>query len=122
MEGYEPVLDILVIKQPQRRHRIFRERRHFEEDSDWQQRSCLNPDTFEFLLQRVEHRLEPTTQRSQALSAREQLLSALRYFASNSVYHAMRDAHRPPEATMCQVIKKVVAAINEELNIFLFQN
>ena len=33
----------------------------------------------------------------------------------------MRDAHGPPEATMCQVIKKAVAAINEELIYFYFK-
>ena len=82
----------------------FSTRRHFEEDSDWQQRFRLTPDTFEFLLRRVEHRLEPTTQRSQVLSAREQLLSTSRYFNSNAVYHVMRDAHGPSYATMCQVI------------------
>ena len=104
MDGYDPAIGI---------QEFFVQ--HFDEDVDWNQRFRLQSATFQFLLDRIGHHFEPPTQRSQAVSASHQILTAVRYMTTNSVYHMVRAAHGRSEATICQIINKVVAAINEEL-------
>ena len=50
-----------------------------------------------------------------ALSPGVQVLSTLRFLATNSFYHALRDAHGSLKSTVCVKVRKVADAINTEL-------
>lgn len=83
--------------------------------AEFVQRFRLRAATAEHLLLRIGNRLAPATRRNCALAPKEQLLTALRFYATNSFYHVLRDAHGPSAASVCRVVRKVSRAINEEL-------
>lgn len=101
-----------------RRHReprLYMERQNFFDGADFKQRFRISQHTVDELEERIGRLLEPSTRCNQALSPREQILTCLRFFATNGFYHLVRDAHGPSEATVCCVVKKVTRAINETL-------
>uniref|UniRef100_A0A1I8HN50 Sodium channel protein n=1 Tax=Macrostomum lignano TaxID=282301 RepID=A0A1I8HN50_9PLAT len=77
----------LLEEEPGPRPREFRERMNFVDDWDFRQRFRMLPPTFEHLLERIRPTLEYGSVRSDQLSAREQALTALRFYACNGFYH-----------------------------------
>lgn len=94
--------------------KIYKERINFEDDnSDFVQRFRLSPSTMDHVLNAVKHKIKHVTKRSCSLSSKEQLLTCLRFLATNGFYHLIRDAHGPSESSVCRAVKSVVKAINE---------
>ncbi len=94
--------------------RVALERRLFGlqgSDEDFRRRFRLPKPIFVQLLRRLEGTLQHMTQRRQALSPQQQLLTFLQCMGTNSVYHVTRDVLGPSQSTVCRVIKRVSNAI-----------
>jgi len=109
-------MDILNILATNQQSRVYSERNFFEEDeSNFRQRYRVSHASFEDLVRRLEAHLKYKTKRSHSLSVQEQILTALHFYATNSVYHVLRDSHGPHESTVCRTVQRVTAAINDNL-------
>ncbi len=96
---------------------IVRERINFTQlsDSSFKEKFRFSKLGFENLLRRLGAGLKQASDRNNPLPPEQQLLFALRFYASNSVYHAVADAHGPHKSTLCRVLQRVTAIINREL-------
>uniref|UniRef100_A0A915CXY7 DDE Tnp4 domain-containing protein n=1 Tax=Ditylenchus dipsaci TaxID=166011 RepID=A0A915CXY7_9BILA len=75
-----------------RRQRVFRPRAIVNDPGMFRERFRLTPRQADVLLGVLGPGLEPSTKRSNPLSAREKLLCALRFFASNGLFYSIGDA------------------------------
>ena len=100
-----------------RRPRIFMERTHFNEDSDFQQRFRMNEEAIQILKNHIASSLAYPTARNHAFSTREQILTCLRFYATNSFYHVLRDSHGPSESTVYRCVRTVTHAIQGYLDL-----
>ena len=113
MDGYDPVLNILQLNLAAPTPRVFLPRCHFEVDGDWNQRYRLQEGTVNMILERIKPRLI-LANRKGTISPRQQLLTALRFYSTNSFYHVVRDAHGPSESSVCRIVRRVTESINAE--------
>ena len=105
----------LVNERRRRRPRVFLQRQHFLIDANFAQRFRVSPETATRLENILGPHLMHRTRRNDALSPREQVLTTLRFLATNGFYHLIRDAHGPSEATICHTIRRVSLLINHLL-------
>lgn len=78
--------------EPRRKIPRFKERISYEDnEKDFQERYRFTPRLVNLLLDELGDSLEPTTNRSHALSSKEKLLAALCYYASGHFYYSIAD-------------------------------
>ena len=94
-----------------RRQKVYLPRQHFAVDADFIQRFRMRQNAAEILLRSIAPLIPDNTTKEGGLSLNEQLLVTLRFLATNSFYHVLRDSHGPSEATICITIKRVIRAI-----------
>ena len=99
-----------------RRPREFKERINFSYDhADFVQRFRLSQETVHYLEERIGHHLQRNSNRNHALTPSQQILTSLRFLATNGFYHLIRDSHGPSESSVCVVLKDFVRVVNENL-------
>ena len=111
MELFDLLEDELV--ELGRNPKIFRPRQYLEDDMEFKQRFRLSIGIFNELKDRLSETLLHPTLRNKCLSPQEQILTTLRFYATNSFYHVIRDSHDPHESTACRTVKAVTTAIND---------
>lgn len=117
-----------------RKRKRFAPRKHYDEDpKDFKERYRLTPRLFDLLYAEIGPFLERETRRSHALSGREVLLAALRFYASGHFYYSLGDcqgnnlnlciiiasfwgAHK---TTLCNAVREVTTIINQRLGYFI---
>jgi hypothetical protein len=80
---------------------------------EYNERFRLNAIAVEELLRDIGHILHHPTNRSSALSARNQLLIALHWLGNGGEYHGIADMHGISKSTVCRTVCSVVMAVNE---------
>ena len=95
-----------------RRPRVFRPRINMDPSTE---RFRLDDETIDFLIERCGTELRHASDRNCALSPREQILCATRFFASGADYRVVGDAHGVSAATVCRTVKRVSHTINTRL-------
>lgn len=111
-------MDVVMLEDEparQRRPRNFLPRQCFNHEPDFVQRFRLSWQTYEELERPIGPQLARATKRNNALEPRQQVLTALRFYATNSFYHVLRDAHGPSEASVCGILRTVTRVINDTL-------
>lgn len=74
----------------------------------------MSPQTATYVEERVSHNLLRDTNQNHALTPHQQLLTSLRFLATNGFYHLIRDAHGLSESSVYRSVKAVVSSINDE--------
>ena len=64
-----------------------------------------------FIARLIEDEVRPLTRRNQAISTEQQLLIALRFFASGSFLQVIGDTHGYDKATVSRIVRKVSLAL-----------
>lgn len=95
-----------------RRPRVFRPRINMDPSTE---RFRLDDETIDFLIERCGADLRHESDRNYALSPREQILCATRFFSSGADYRVIGDAHGVSPATVCRTVKRVSHTINTRL-------
>ncbi|KAI1706254.1 putative nuclease HARBI1 [Ditylenchus destructor] len=98
-----------------RRKRTFRPRPDITDAVEFRMRFRLTLRQCEILLTIIGPDIQRTTLRSHALSAKEKVLCALRFYASNSFYYSVGDAEGPSKGSVHRAIQAVTEAINNRL-------
>ncbi|KAL7632365.1 UNVERIFIED_CONTAM: hypothetical protein RMT77_017323 [Armadillidium vulgare] len=75
----------------------------------------MSPLKTEQLLQEIGWRLEHRTNKSGALSPKQQLCVALHWFGSGAQYHIIGDMHGINKSTVCRTVANVVRVINRHI-------
>jgi hypothetical protein len=70
----------------------FNERRTYDYPADFRERFRFTPALFDRLLAEIGPYIEPKVPTNHALSAREKLMVALRFYASGQFYYSIGDA------------------------------
>ncbi|XP_069695193.1 putative nuclease HARBI1 [Periplaneta americana] len=108
------MLDVVQHLQRLPRPRILRDRSNplQEYDNiDFKIRFRLSKDTFMALLHEIGHHIEKQTARSKAVSASNQLLIALRYYATGAFQTVIGDHIHVNKSTVCRIIRCVTVCI-----------
>jgi len=101
-----------------RRPRVFKERLGYVEIEgtfDFNERFRLTATKMESILLTIGPRLQHSTERSHAISARNQLIMALRWLGTGVQYWCDGDAQGVSKCSVCRSVKRVVRAINDTL-------
>ncbi|KAL7632594.1 UNVERIFIED_CONTAM: hypothetical protein RMT77_017097 [Armadillidium vulgare] len=88
---------------------------NFENSAEFQERFRMSPLKTEQLLQEIGWRLEHRTNKSGALSPKQQLCVALHWFGSGVQYHIIGDMHGINKSTVCRTVANVVRVINRHI-------
>ena len=100
-----------------RRSRKFRPRMNFSQEDDFRfkEKFRLSKSAFEFTLSRIGALLRHETNPNHALSAEQQLMTALAWLGNGSQYHAVGRIHGISKATVHRCVQNVCRVIVEEL-------
>lgn len=112
----------IVRRRRRRRPRIFRIRGNpFESynEEEFKSRFRLSKNSVRFVLNLIEDRIRPLTARNKSLSAMNQLLIALRYYACGSFQIVIGDSFGITKATVSRIVHKVSDAIARLRNVFI---
>uniref|UniRef100_A0A8D8QP82 Nuclease HARBI1 n=1 Tax=Cacopsylla melanoneura TaxID=428564 RepID=A0A8D8QP82_9HEMI len=101
----------------QLQQRVYRPRINFNPTSDFvfNERFRVRRTVFEEILGEIGEELEPDTNRSQSLSARQQILLTLHWLGNGAQLHVTADAHGVGKSTMERTRRKVIETINRRL-------
>ena len=97
-----------------RRPRVFSERRNFDV-IDFKERFRLTRQQVDYLVSTIEQHLQHGTNCNKALTSRQQVLIALRFFADGAALRLIGDAHGISKATVSRCIHRVANAIVNSL-------
>ena len=115
--------DLLIpVIPPKIRKRKFRQQEIFFEDvSDEELRSRyrFGRDSIEFLTEILKNDLQRQTKRNHALSPTQQILVALRFFASGSFLQLIGDTVGLPKSSVSRAVKDVSLALAQKQNEFI---
>jgi len=112
MESDSDVEDMQV----ERRERVFKQRINFYlDENEHKERFRIDNNMVNYVLSRINDRIQHSTKRNFTLDSRQQLLLCLRFLSSNGFYHLTGDAHGLHKSTVCRVIQSVVRAINDTI-------
>ena len=115
--------DLLIPVIPSKiRERKFRQHEIFLEDvSDEELRSRyrFGRDSIEFLTEILKNDLQRQTKRNHALSPTQQILVALRFFASGSFLQLIGDTVGLPKSSVSRAVKDVSLALAQKQNEFI---
>lgn len=102
-----------VEKEENKRQRKRNQRKELEDfdDVDFQCRYRLTKNTVSELLPLIEHQIQPNSHLNQALSPLEQLLVALRFYATGTHQLVVGDLIKVSQPTVSRVLHKVSKAI-----------
>lgn len=92
------------------RNRVFRDRQnHFEmfNDEEFKYRYRFSKNSVMDMLNIFGHELEPPTRRNKSLSSLNQLLIALRFYATGAFQQLLGDHNNVAKSTICRTIKRV---------------
>lgn len=98
---------------PRRRRKMYRPRINWEFGSqfEYKERFRMSSQKLEALLADLGPHLNHPTNKSGALSAKQQLCIALHWLGSGSAYHVISDAHGVSKAAVCRSIHSVVETV-----------
>ncbi|CAK5046569.1 unnamed protein product [Meloidogyne enterolobii] len=99
-----------------KQNKIYRPRKYFEEEN-FRERFRLDREQFEDFLSQISASLKPINSTNHAMSAKDKLLTALRFYATGSIYAVIGDSHGPSKSSVCRSIRQVTRAIN----LYMFQ-
>lgn len=103
----------------QRRPRRIRERVDFfqiNDDIDLVSRFRFRRNDIDFIVNIIEDDIRHNTDKNHALSPSQQLLVALRFYASGSFYNVIGDSIHVSAPTVCQIIRRVSLALSARLD------
>ena len=80
-------------------------------DNDLRKRYRFGRESLQHISRLIANDVRPTTNRNKALSTEEQLVIALRFFASGSFLQVIGDTHGYDKATVSRVVRKVALAL-----------
>ena len=89
-------------------------------DSFFTEKFRLTKTDTEFVLEHIAGQIRHRTERNDALTPEQQLLTALHWFSTGNQYHANGDMHGCSKSTVCRVVHRVANAIVDYL-IILFR-
>jgi hypothetical protein len=107
---------------------------HTEDPREFRERYRLTPRLFDLLFAEIGNQLEKQTDRSHALSSKESLLAALRFFSSGHFYYSLADCQGMflicfvnvdlcflglSKMTICNAVKEVTSVINVGLSHYV---
>lgn len=98
----------------QRLPRVFRERTEpFElySNDEFKTRFGLSKETFLIVLHQIEENIQPLTSRNKPISAKNQLLLALRFYVTGAFQNVVGDHFQIAKSTTCRIIHKVTHEI-----------
>lgn len=95
--------------------RVFQKRDKEKNPKKFRESTRMTPVQFQTLLERVRGEFEPTTKRSNALSAAEKLKTALHYFATGDFLWSTASSNKISKATAHKCVKEVQNAILSSL-------
>lgn len=107
-------LELLHLNENNPRQHNFRPRINMGLD-DFVLRFRLTRGQFETVLLSIGDQISHPTGKSAAITAEQQLLVTLRFFANGSFYSIVGDAHGLSKASICRCIRRCVTAINGNL-------
>lgn len=97
-----------------RRPRIFKARINFD-ITDFKERFRMTSNQVSVLVDRIGRFLEHKTRRNFALSPRQQVLIALRFYADGGSFRLIGDAHGISRATVSRCLRRVTRVINRDI-------
>ncbi|KAK0132101.1 putative nuclease HARBI1 [Merluccius polli] len=109
------------------RHRLLKAERRFRDRSDplalpediLYERYRFSSEGIRYLIVLVGSYVGNATKRSRALTVAQCVCVSLRFFAKGTYLHTVGDAENISKDTVCLAIRKVVAALNTLLNMFV---
>uniref|UniRef100_A0A914CUZ7 Putative nuclease HARBI1 n=1 Tax=Acrobeloides nanus TaxID=290746 RepID=A0A914CUZ7_9BILA len=94
----------------------FNERKTYEDDPNtFRERYRFTHRLFDLLYEEVGDLLERVTGRNHALTGKQILLAALRFYASGHFYYSLGDTQGVSKNTICNAVKESTSAINKRL-------
>uniref|UniRef100_A0A915DLJ2 DDE Tnp4 domain-containing protein n=1 Tax=Ditylenchus dipsaci TaxID=166011 RepID=A0A915DLJ2_9BILA len=97
------------------RQRVFRPSAVVTDPMQFRERFRLTSRQADVLLGVIGERLQPSTFRSNPMSPKVKLLSALRFYASNSFFYNVGNAQDPSKKSVDRAIRQVTSLINAKL-------
>lgn len=100
-----------------RRPRQFRQRLNMDisENATFREAFRVDMDVANYILLMIGSTIQRDTGRSNAVTARQQLLIALHWLGNGSQYHVMGSCHGIAEPTVCRIVHRVSMAICSRL-------
>lgn len=88
-------------------------------DEKLRQRYRFSRDSLRYIAALIEDDIRPLTNRNHAISAEEQLLVALRFYASGSFLQVIGDTFGYDKATVSRIVRRVSLALAEKRDNFI---
>ena len=110
-----------IVQGSLRRQRVFRDRSDplALPENILYERYRFSSEGIRYLIALVGPYVGNATQRSRALTVSQCVCVSLRFFATGTYLHTVGDAENISKNTVCRAIRKVVAALNTLLNMFV---
>ena len=80
-------------------------------DHSFRESFRVTKEVFQYILMNLGSALAHKTERNQALSPQQQLMTFLHFLGTSTFYHVLKNAHGPSNATVCRVIERVAGAM-----------